>query len=133
LQDLVSYYIERVEPLWLTKIGDLSGEDYGATLIDRTFLEWLGDKIENFSIRPEDYARGGHFVLDKKGTLLLRRFEPLKRKFSGTEDNYLQLPREMQLRQQETEEEEGEEEEDGDDDESSEASASDNSRIFISA
>jgi hypothetical protein len=121
--------------LRLKKIGDLSGEDYGATLIDRTFLEWLDDKIENLSIRPEDYARGGHIVLDKKGTLLLRRFEPIKRRFNGTGNNYLQLPREMRLKQPETtangstgRAEDGEEEEEDSDDD-----ATDNTRILITA
>jgi hypothetical protein len=91
--DLVSYRINRVEPLELTRVGGLSGDKCGATFIDRAFLEWLLPRLENLDIRPQDFSTGGHMVLMPKGRVLLERFEKVKHLFNGTGDGQITLPR----------------------------------------
>jgi hypothetical protein len=71
----------------------MAGGKYGSTFIDRAFLEWLQPKLENQKLLPKDFRTGGHFVLTPMGRVLLRRFEPYKHAFSGTESADITLPR----------------------------------------
>jgi len=70
-----------------------SGGRYGATFIDKAFLEWLHPRLENLDILPNDFGTGGHFVLMPKGRVILDRFERVKQAFDGTGEGNIQLPR----------------------------------------
>ncbi|KAF4625147.1 hypothetical protein G7Y89_g13022 [Cudoniella acicularis] len=91
--DLVSYFIDSIEPLKLKKVGALTGDKYGATLIDRAFLEWLEPRLENLDLQSKDFGNGGHVILMPKGRVLLERFEKYKHAFTGTEEANITLPR----------------------------------------
>ena len=69
------------------------GGRYGATFIDKAFLEWLHPRLENLDILPKDFGTGGHFVLMPKGKVILDRFERVKQAFDGTGEGNIQLPR----------------------------------------
>jgi len=49
--------------------------------------------LSNLEIQPEEYGTGGHYILEPKVSLLLRRFEDFKRNFTGSESYDLTLPR----------------------------------------
>lgn len=113
VKDLVSYRTESIEPLILKRIGGISGRvtnsnariaisclsnsvvggKCGATFIDQAFLEWLQPKLENQELVSKDFRTSGHFVVLKKGRILLDRFERVKHEFSGTENGDVSLPR----------------------------------------
>ena len=70
-----------------------SGGRYGATFIDKAFLEWMQPRLENLDILPKDFSTGGHFVPVPKGRVILERFERIKQAFDGTGEGNIQLPR----------------------------------------
>ncbi|KAH0537284.1 hypothetical protein FGG08_005909 [Glutinoglossum americanum] len=83
-----------IEPFKLTRVGGITaGGKYGATFIDREFLEWLQPRLTNLDIQAKDFGTAGHFVLMPKGRVLLERFERVKHAFSGTEKGDISLPR----------------------------------------
>lgn len=74
------------------------GDKCGSTNIDRAFLEWLEQKLENLDILAKDFGTGGHFILKPIGRMLLGRFEAIKHDFNGTEGGEIALPRGTQVR-----------------------------------
>ncbi|KAK5653400.1 hypothetical protein OQA88_8885 [Cercophora sp. LCS_1] len=95
--DLVTYCLEEVEPLKLSKVGYISGAHCGATFIDRAFINWFESKITNANIRSHKTGADGQLVLDTRGTTILNRFERFKRQFTGAETNTLTLPSGFQV------------------------------------
>ncbi|KAK3386787.1 hypothetical protein B0H63DRAFT_140781 [Podospora didyma] len=95
--DLVTYRFNKLEPLEMEKIGTISGGYCGATFIDQAFIKWIESRTNGIGITSKDVGTGGHFVLEPKGTTILKKFEVMKRKFSGTEANTLTLPSNVQL------------------------------------
>jgi hypothetical protein len=93
LKDVVSYRIDSVEPLMLTRVGGISGRKCGATFIDHAFLEWLRPRVENKDLLPKEFQTGGHFVVTPAVRVLLERFERIKHAFSGEEGGDFALPR----------------------------------------
>jgi len=74
------------------------GANCGATFIDRAFIRWLKSMATNLAIDGDDVGSGGHFLLTEEQKSLLGRFEPLKRQFTGEEDNTLQVARGVIMR-----------------------------------
>ena len=111
LKDSASYCVDGVEPLRLTRVGGISGKatkqcdkgrllsnctaggKYGATSIDKAFLEWLQPKLEHQDLLFIGFRSSGHPALTPTGRLMLDRFERAKHTFSGTEDDHISLPR----------------------------------------
>ncbi|KAF2671475.1 hypothetical protein BT63DRAFT_453870 [Microthyrium microscopicum] len=91
--DLVSYRIDRIEPLKLTRVGTISGSKVGAIFVDRAFLEWADVRLKNLNLAPSDYGNGGHFAITPAGKAFLDRFERIKHAFNGTGGGEVQLPR----------------------------------------
>ena len=73
--------------------NNIAGGRYGATFIDRAFLEWIQPKLPDLDILPTDYGAAGHFVLMPKGRILLERFQTIKHAFNGTGSNNIITPR----------------------------------------
>jgi hypothetical protein len=114
-KDLVSYYLDNLNPLRLIRVGNVSGKSairsvraivglirktgapIGATTVDRAFLRWLGSKLRNLDIDPEEYGNGGHYILTKIANTLLNRFEVFKRSFTGSESYDLILPKDAEI------------------------------------
>lgn len=96
--DLVSYRIDSVEPLSITRVGQLAGSQCGATFIDREFLIWCSEKLDNMGTFDADFGTGGHFVMHPKVRILLERFEIHKHSFEGTRDADIQIPNSMNIR-----------------------------------
>jgi hypothetical protein len=38
-------------------VGILTGDDFGATLVDQAFLEWLNNKIPELDLSPRTYLK----------------------------------------------------------------------------
>jgi len=71
----------------------LVGANCGATFIDRAFIRWIKSLSTNLDIGDNDVGSGGHFLLTPERKVLLGRFEPLKRQFTGEEDNTITIAR----------------------------------------
>ena len=75
-------------------LADLfKGDECGAAFIERAFLEWLQEKLEEVTLLPENFGTGGHSTLGKLSNLLLSRFEVIKKSFDEKPNSVLQLPR----------------------------------------
>jgi hypothetical protein len=66
--------------------------------VDRSFLRWAGQRIQDFDVDVEKMDKGGHFVVGKIGRILLDRFEPSKHAFSGSESGVIRLPTVVKLK-----------------------------------
>ncbi|KAI0127153.1 hypothetical protein BJ170DRAFT_363890 [Xylariales sp. AK1849] len=97
--DLASYRVDSIEPLRLVQIGGITGDKFGATNVDRAFLEWLEPKLENLDILPKDFGTGGHFIFKPIGRTLLEKFERVKHDFTGDETGDIALPRHTRVRE----------------------------------
>jgi len=53
--------------------------------------------LRNLDIDPEEYGKGGHYVLTKIANTLLNRFEVFKRSFTGSESYDLILPKDAEV------------------------------------
>ncbi|KAH6665783.1 hypothetical protein B0J14DRAFT_605889 [Halenospora varia] len=95
--DLVSCRVDKVKPLKFTKVGVTSGGKFGATLIDKAFLEFVQGKVVNLDLIPRDFGSGGHFILGRIGRILLERFESVKHAFDGTNDGGIEFPEQADL------------------------------------
>ncbi|KUJ12158.1 uncharacterized protein LY89DRAFT_688619 [Mollisia scopiformis] len=91
--DLVSYRVNKVDPLELHRIGNITGDKCGGTFIDKAFLDFLAPRLANLDIDPETVGTGGHMVFKPRSRVLLERFERIKHAFTGTGDASLTLPR----------------------------------------
>ncbi len=74
----------------------ITGEQCGATFIESSFIKWIESHTKNLGITAKDVGTGGHFVLTPQGKTILRRFEALKCQFTGSEDNSLTLPTDVE-------------------------------------
>jgi len=90
---LATYCVESVDPLALKRIGYLASDTCGAVFIDRRFLAWCDEQIENMDMVEEDYGTGGHYIIKPKGRMLLSRFEKWKHHYTGTESPDISIPR----------------------------------------
>lgn len=69
--------------------------------IDQHFLKWLGDKIEGISLLPDNYATGGHSIVQPDARIILERFERVKHDFTGKEHNInITLPTDAVIKEQ---------------------------------
>ncbi|KAI9868849.1 MAG: hypothetical protein M1813_004700 [Trichoglossum hirsutum] len=90
--DLVSYLVESVKPLKLTRVGGICGDRYGAAFIDKEFLRFMKSKVKNLNILPTEFADSGHFVLTPHGKHLLQEFERIKHGFDGEKVGDVTIP-----------------------------------------
>lgn len=74
------------------------GGECGEKFIDGAILEWLQPKLENIDLVDKDFHARGHFVLTKRGRILLERFERHKNVFSGSESCDIPLLRGISMR-----------------------------------
>lgn len=80
----------------------MPGGPFGATNIDRAFLQLLQTRVKNFDEVVQVSGAGGHFVVREKGRVLLRRFERLKHDFAlGWNGGDVATPRGLMLKSQE--------------------------------
>ncbi|KAF2496481.1 hypothetical protein BU16DRAFT_581790 [Lophium mytilinum] len=70
------------------------GMKCGATQVDRAFLQWVQQRLQN-RISERDVTLPGPLVLNPLGILLLRRFEAIKRQFDGRKTTDINLPRNL--------------------------------------
>lgn len=91
--DLVSYRVNKVDPLELTRVGNITGAKCGGTFVDQAFLEFLQPRLLNLDIDPDAVGTGGHMVFKPRSRVLLERFERIKHAFNGTGDSQLTVPR----------------------------------------
>ena len=75
----------------LLTLNTAIGANCGATFIDMAFIRWLKSMATNLNIGDNDEGSGGHFLLTPERKALLHRFEPLKRQFTGEEDNTISI------------------------------------------
>ncbi|KAF2813601.1 uncharacterized protein BDZ99DRAFT_568759 [Mytilinidion resinicola] len=94
VEDLASYKVEQLHPLKLKACGGISGTKCGATQVDRAFLKWVQQRLQN-RISERDVTLPGPLVLNPLGILLLRRFEDIKRQFDGRKTTDINLPRNL--------------------------------------
>ncbi|KAH7126600.1 hypothetical protein B0J11DRAFT_613987 [Dendryphion nanum] len=90
--DLASFYVDSVNPLKLTKVGELQGDACGATCIDRAFLRLLSQRLERDDLIQSGADIGGHVIFTPLGNQFLESFEKYKHEFSGTEDIDIDIP-----------------------------------------
>ncbi|KAH8656646.1 hypothetical protein BGZ60DRAFT_567767 [Tricladium varicosporioides] len=95
--DLVSCRVESVEPLRYKNVGMISGGKFGATLIDKSFLEYLDGKILNVNNTPTDCGSGGHFISTPLDRIFLDKFQIVKHSFKGTNDFTIEIPDDAEL------------------------------------
>jgi molecular chaperone DnaK (HSP70) len=96
--DLISYEVVKLHPIRVREATVGNGAQCGGTFVDRAFLQWLERRLgtSNFATitndcRSEDLPRTS---LAPKVAKLLQDFTmDAKSGFSGTETNYLQLPK----------------------------------------
>jgi hypothetical protein len=97
---VVSYRIDSIDPLALTKVGEASGHQCGATYIDRAFVDWCQEKLVNLQSYENDYGSGGHYIMEHKLRLLLKRFEPHKHRYNGNKNATINIPRDLIFKDQ---------------------------------
>ncbi|KAF2473741.1 uncharacterized protein BDR25DRAFT_341026 [Lindgomyces ingoldianus] len=96
--DVASYVVESLQPLKLTRVGNLKGRECGATCVDREFLEWCSKNLKRIprkDIIESDSTSGGHFIVKPTGRWLLDEFERNKHAFSGVESADIELPEDI--------------------------------------
>ena len=91
--DLVSYRIDQITPVFkFSKVTSVTGGEFGATRIDRCFLEeFLPQRLgyETYQLllaqggSNQMYGRANHTVLTKGEQFMLDGFENIKRDFKG--------------------------------------------------
>ncbi|KAI0450091.1 hypothetical protein F5B21DRAFT_517692 [Xylaria acuta] len=91
--DLVSYKVNAVSPNFIpTRVTDVSSGPYGATKIDRCFLETflsqrLGKneykKLLAFGAQRREYRRGEHTMLRQGEKFMFDKFQDIKEAFKG--------------------------------------------------
>ncbi|MCJ1312954.1 hypothetical protein MMC25_006630 [Agyrium rufum] len=81
--DLVSYRILSNAPLELQKVGVITGGNFGATLIDKAFLDWLRPRILNLNLSSNADSRNGLHVMGPIGGNLVENFQRVKHSFTG--------------------------------------------------
>lgn len=75
----------------------IEGGEYGATFVDRAFLDWLRPKLMDKDLIPIDFLTRGHYIMSPILRVLLARFEIVKHAFEGTQHADLTIPRGISL------------------------------------